>query len=87
MSNMPDRFAILEENKKLRRLQLMIDLTIQILYQSDTLDFREAMNYIQNARSFALSLFPDKGSTFDLIYRPRLMRVLREKGILDFSKN
>jgi hypothetical protein len=87
MRNMPDHFAILEENKKLRRLQLMIDLTIQILYQSDTLDFKGAMNYVQNARSFALALFPDKGSTFDLIYRPRLMRVIREKGILDFSKN
>ena len=84
---MPDRFALQEENKKLRRLQLMIDLTIQLLYQSQELNFKQAMQHVQNARNFALSLFPDKGGTFDLIYRPRLIRVIKEKGILGFSRN
>jgi len=84
---MSEHFALQEENKKLRRLQLMMDLTIQLLYQSREMNFREAMKHVQNARNFALSLFPDKGYTFDLIYRPRLIRVIREKGILDFSRN
>ena len=84
---MREHFALQEENKKLRRLQLMIDLTIQLLYQSREINFKEAMQHVQNARNFALSLFPDKGHTFDLIYRPRLIRVIREKGILDFSRN
>lgn len=76
-----------EENKNLRRLQLMIDLTIQLLYQKTDLTFKEAMYYIQNARRFAISLFPGKEETFDMIYKPRLMRVLEERGILDFSHN
>lgn len=75
------------ENKKLRYLRLMIDLTTQVLYQTHDLTLTEGLRYIDNARKFAEELFPSKGKTFDLIYRPRLMRVLQERGILEFSHN
>jgi len=71
----------------IRYLQLMVDLTIQILYQTDTLTFKEGLQHIENARKFAVELFPGKAKTFDLIYKPRLMRVLQERGILEFSQN
>ncbi|MBN2365764.1 MAG: hypothetical protein JXL67_06330 [Calditrichaeota bacterium] len=76
-----------EEKKNLRRLQLMVDLTIQILYQSKEMTLPEALAHIMSARKFALQLFPGKGETFDLIYKPRMMRILRERGILDISQN
>lgn len=79
--------AIIEENKKLRRLQLMIDLTVQILYQTENLSLPEGLRYIQNARDFALRLFPDKADTFDMIYKPRLVRVLKERGLIESSVN
>ncbi len=79
--------AIAEENKKLRRLQLMIDLTIQILYQTENLSLFEGLRYIQHAKDFALLLFPDKADTFDMIYKPRLVRVLKERGLIKFSMN
>ncbi|UCF63313.1 MAG: hypothetical protein JSW33_12195 [bacterium] len=75
------------ENKKLRYLRLMVDLTTQVLYQTHDLTLTEGLRYIDNARKFAEELFPSKGKTFDLIYRPRLMRVLQERGILEFSHN
>ena len=78
---------IQEENRKIRYLQLMVDLTIQILYQTDRLTYREGLQHIDNARKFAVDLFPSKAMTFDLIYKPRLMRVLQERGILEFSHN
>ena len=78
---------IQQENRKIRHLQLMVDLTIQLLYQSDELTFSEGLLYIENARKFAVDLFPSKAATFDLIYKPRLMRVLQERGILKISLN
>ncbi len=76
-----------EENKKIRRLQLMVDLTGQILYQSTDLTLSEGLRHIDIVREYAIRLFPGKGQTFDLIYRPRLLRILRERGILYFSLN
>ena len=76
-----------QEEKKLRYLQLMVDLTMQILYQSEGLTFLEGLEYISNARKFALDLFPKKGPTFDLIYRPRLIRVMQERGIVNIESN
>ncbi|GAB4367534.1 MAG: hypothetical protein Kow0042_08240 [Calditrichia bacterium] len=76
-----------EESKKIRRLQLMVDLTIQLLYQTEALSMIEGMKYIQNAKNYAIKLFPDKGDTFDLIYKPRMMRVLRDRGLIVSSKN
>jgi len=76
-----------EENKKVRRLQLMVDLTIQLLYQTKDLTLPEALEYIRNARTFSLTLFPEKGEVFDLIYTPRFWRILRERGIVEVSQN
>ena len=78
---------IVQENKKLRRLQLMVDLTIQILYQSEGLTLHQGLEYINQVRKYAIGLFPRKGKTFDLIYRPRLLRVLQERGIIGFTSN
>ena len=33
----------------------------------------EASELVAATRQFALDLFPDKGHTFDLLYRPRLL--------------
>jgi hypothetical protein len=72
-----------EENRKLRNLRLLIDLTIQLLYQKQDLTLTEGLNYLKTAKKYAVSLFPDKGEVFDLIYRPRLLRVISERGLLN----
>lgn len=69
---------ILEEAKKVRRLQFVVDLVMSTLRQSD-MPIEEASEMVAATRRFALQLFPDKGHTFDLIYRPRLQRILFEK--------
>jgi hypothetical protein len=78
---------IVQENKKLRYLQLMVDLTVQILAQSEGLTFLEGLEHINKVRNFALELFPQKGPAFDLIYRPRLIRVMQERGIINLESN
>ena len=84
---MNENNLIEQENRKIRHLQLLVDLTIQLLYQTDRLTYSEGLQYIENARKFAVNLFPGKATTFDLIYKPRLMRVLQERGILKISLN
>ena len=79
--------ALKEENKKLRHLRFMIDLTCQLLYQENGLTLSEGFNKIQNAKTYAESLFPGKRDVFDLIYRPRLIRILKERGLLTPSLN
>lgn len=69
---------ILEENRKVRRLQVAVDLVTSLLRQSD-LPLEEASALIAQTRQFALHLFPDKEQTYDLIYQSRFKRLLAEK--------
>jgi hypothetical protein len=69
---------IQEEARKIRRLQVVVDLVMNTLQQSD-IPVEEAAEMVASTRRYALSLFPDKGRTFDLIYRPRFQRILSEK--------
>ena len=69
---------IQEEARKVRRLQLVMDMVTSTLQQED-IPIEEASEMVAATRQFALNLFPDKGHTFDLIYRPRLQRILADK--------
>ena len=76
-----------EENKRLRRLQLLVDLTIQELSVSSSLRFVEGIIILNQVRKFSKKLFPDKEKVFDLIYKPRILRVLKERDSLKISLN
>ncbi|HKS96887.1 MAG TPA: hypothetical protein VJV74_12265 [Terriglobia bacterium] len=69
---------IAEENRRVRRLQLVVDLVTNLLWQSD-IPLEEASELVAQTRQFALHLFPDKEQTYDLIYQSRFRRVLAEK--------
>ncbi|MBZ5564646.1 MAG: hypothetical protein LAP13_19780 [Acidobacteriia bacterium] len=69
---------IQEENRKVRRLQIVVQLVMNLLAQSD-LPVEEAAELVAQTRQFAVNLFPDKEQTYDLIYQPRFQRLLREK--------
>ena len=55
-----------------------MDLTEATLYQAD-LTPEDGVRLIAQCRSAALELFPGREETFDLLCRPRLIRVLRER--------
>jgi type II secretory pathway component PulL len=69
---------IQEENRKVRRLQVVVNLVINVLSQSD-IPVEEAAELVAQTRRFALTLFPDKEHTYDLIYQPKFRRILAEK--------
>jgi len=69
---------IAEENRKVRRLQMVVALVMNVLREGD-LPVEEAADLVASTRRFALTLFPDKEQTYDLIYAPRFRRLMREK--------
>jgi len=71
--------AELEEAKLLRRLQMMMNLVMQTIAQDGSLTIDEASQMIADARSAALSMFPGKELAYDLIWRPRFQRLMRER--------
>ncbi|PYV24461.1 MAG: hypothetical protein DMG24_11425 [Acidobacteria bacterium] len=78
MERTPSEAEIMEENRKVRRLQVVVDLVTNLLLQSD-LPLEEASELVAETRRFALGLFPDKEQTYDLIYQSRFRRLLAEK--------
>ena len=68
-----------EEAKKIRRLQVMMGMVMSVIGQDPNLTVEEASELAASAKRAALAMFPDKELAFDLIYRPRLQRVIRER--------
>jgi hypothetical protein len=69
---------ILEESRKVRRLQIAVDLVMSVLRQSE-IPVEEAAELVAQTRAYALSLFPDKEATYDLLYQSRFQRLMAEK--------
>ena len=70
--------AVREETRRLRRLQLTVRLVMNIISQSN-LPFEEASEMVAATRRVALNLFPGKEQAYDLLYQPRLQRLLVQK--------
>lgn len=73
-----DKEALLAEEKRLKRLRNIVDLTSAVIRQAD-LTLGDAQRLVADTRERALKLFPDKGEVFDLIYGSRFRRILAEK--------
>ena len=68
-----------EEARKIRRLQVMISMVMSVIGQDPNLTIEEASELAAGAKRAALAVFPDKELAFDLLYRPRLQRLIRER--------
>ncbi len=73
---------LLEEEKKMRRLRFVIDLTQAVLMQQSDLTLREAFSIMRDAKKAALALFPDKEEVYELVYAPRLRRIIAERFVI-----
>ncbi len=70
---------IKEEEKNIRRLRFLVDLTTSVLYQDQTLTLEEARRMVRNTEKAVLAMFPDKQQTFDIVLLPRFERILHER--------
>jgi hypothetical protein len=78
MKTQAEEKEIKEENRKIRYLRFLVDFSILSIQQDDLL-LEEAEGIVENVKRAACSLFPGKEETFELIYRPRFNRVIRER--------
>jgi len=68
-----------EEARRIRRLQLMMNMVMQVIQQDRGMPVEQASEMVADARRAALAMFPDKALAFDLIFWPRLQRLMRER--------
>lgn len=71
--------AAIEEAKLIRRMQMMMNMVMQVIAQDGTLTIDDASQMIADARTAALAMFPGKELAYDLIWRPRFQRLMRER--------
>jgi hypothetical protein len=68
-----------EEQKLIRRLQMMMNMVMQVIAQDASLSIDDASQMIADSRKAALAMFPGKELAYDLIWRPRFQRLMRER--------
>jgi hypothetical protein len=67
-----------EEERQMRKLVRLVDFTTIVIAQGNV-SLLEACSLIRLTRERVLALFPEKAEVFDLIYRPRFARIIRER--------
>jgi hypothetical protein len=80
-SNPPTQSAQekIEEQRKIRRLQMMMDMVMSVISQDRTLTVDQAAELVADSKKAALAMFPDKELAYNIIYKPRLQRLMRER--------
>jgi hypothetical protein len=68
-----------DEARRIRRLQIMISMVSSVICQDPSLTVEEASELAAGAKRAALAMFPDKELAYDLLYKPRLQRLMRER--------
>ena len=75
----PTAEELAEERKLIRRMQMMMNMVMQVIAQDATLTIDEASQMIADSRKAALTMFPGKELAYDLIWKPRFQRLMRER--------
>lgn len=68
-----------EEQRLIRRLQMMMNMVMQVIATDASLTVDDASQMIADSRKAALAMFPGKELAYDLIWRPRFQRLMRER--------
>ena len=81
---MASREDVLQEEIYMMKLRLLVDLTTYRLRYA-SLSRQEALSLIERTHEHILALFPDKGTVFDLVLRPRFLRILNERALAEWG--
>ncbi len=79
MDDRERKAQIAMEDKLIRRLRFLVDLTFATIAQDDSLTLDQAWEHVIALKGAAVAMFPGKEGTFDLIYMPRFSRLLAER--------
>jgi len=80
MAMSEDRAALIaHENKMMRRLRFLVELTFATIAQDNSMTLDQAWEHVRALKGAAVAMFPGKEETFDLVYLPRFSRLLAER--------
>lgn len=68
-----------QEQRLIRRLQMIMNMVMQVIAQDASLTVDDAAQMIADSRKAALAMFPGKELAYDLIWRPRFQRLMCER--------
>ncbi len=68
-----------EEQRLIRRMQMMMTMVMNVIAQDGSLSVDEASQMIADARAATLSMFPGKELAYDLIWKPRFQRLMQDR--------
>ncbi|CAN5711495.1 hypothetical protein BH10ACI4_BH10ACI4_33360 [soil metagenome] len=68
-----------EEQKLIRRLQMMMNMVMQVIATDTSLSIDDASQMVADSKKAALAMFPGKELAYELIWRPRFQRLMRER--------
>ncbi len=69
----------MDEARKIRRLQIMMSMVMSVISQDPGITVEQASELAAESKRAALAMFPDKELAYDLIYKPRLQRLINER--------
>ncbi|MEJ5166528.1 MAG: hypothetical protein WHV67_05830 [Thermoanaerobaculia bacterium] len=72
-----------EENKRIRMMRIVVDLNLQEIATDPKITLESALNQVEAVKNFVLSLFPEKEDVFELVLRPRFMRIINERFLIN----
>ena len=73
------KIEIEHENKMIRRLRFLVDLTFAVIAQDNDMTLELGWEHVLALKGAAVAMFPGKEETFDLVYLPRFSRLLAER--------
>ena len=78
-TRLSDTSEAADEARKIRRLQIMIGMVMSVIGQDPNLTVEEASELAAGAKRAALAMFPEKEFAYDILYKPRLQRLMNER--------
>ncbi len=76
---------IIDEQLRMGRLKRAVDITAYWLEQG-SFSHEEALSIIEHARREILQLCPGKEEVFELVIRPRFLRILNERALIQWGR-
>lgn len=81
--DLPERDGLQDEQRdelrRIRRLQIMMNMVMSVISQQPNLTIEEASQLAADSKRAALAMFPDKEFAYDILYKPRLQRIINER--------
>ena len=83
-SAIPDPLELQDEQRRMIELRGIVDWAMLRL-RHDRMTRNDALRLIEETRDAVLALCPGKAEVFDLVLRPRLLRIDEEQRFVDWG--